>query len=199
MKRLLLGASVLALSACGGSGRAPINNLILTTRLRTPLPAPIAQRIAESTPELRLALTVPRGLRRYEIRGGGHVAFHRPPVLGVFATDDPAAHRWGQSWAKWANLSSTGPPANKVAFQIAQWLPPVGPPLLASALRLHLPLSLHQPWFRQHLTNGHDGYRWGYLRVHGQIYEAFFWSGRAAPAHDRAAVLTALTSVQPRR
>ena len=62
-------------------------------------------------------------------------------------------------------------------------------------MRLHLPLSLHQSWFREHLANGHDGYRWGYLRVHGQFYEAVFWSGRAASAHDRADVLNALTSI----
>jgi hypothetical protein len=66
-------------------------------------------------------------------------------------------------------------------------------------VRLHLPLSLNQPWSREHLKNGHDGYRWGYLRVHGQFYEAFFWSGQAAPARDRAAVLSALASVHTRR
>jgi len=201
MKRLLLGASVfvLALSACGGSSHGQIVSPVLTVKLRKPLPKPLAERIAASVPELRLALTVPRGLRRYAIRGGGHVAGHRPSVIGVFATDDPPAHRWGQSWAKWSRMSSNGPPATKVAFQISQWLPPVGPLLPSSALRLHLPLSLHQPWFREHLTNGHDGYRWGYLRVHGQYYEAFFWSGHAAPARDRAAVLTTLTTVHPAR
>jgi hypothetical protein len=199
MKRLLLGASVLvvALSACGGSGRGPGNDLTPTLRVRS-LPAPIAQRIAESVPELRLAVTVPRGLSRYDIRGGGRTAGHLPPLIGFFAIDDPPAHRWGQSWAKWSNPSSSGPPTTKVAFQISQWLP--GRYLLpTSALRLHLPLSLHQPWFREHLTNGQDGYRWGYLRVHGQIYEAFFWSGRAAPMKARAAVRAVMASVHPRR
>jgi hypothetical protein len=101
-------------------------------------------------------------------------------------------------WAKWSHLYSNGPPASKVAFQISQWLA-IGPLLPRSAVRLHLPLSLDQPWFREHLTNGHDGYRWGYLRVHGQYYEAFFWSGRDAPARDRAAVLRALASAHPTR
>jgi hypothetical protein len=47
MKRLVLGATVLvlALSACGGSDRAPINSLILPVHVRT-LPAPLARRIA---------------------------------------------------------------------------------------------------------------------------------------------------------
>jgi hypothetical protein len=200
MKRLLLGASVLvlALSACGG-GHGGINAPVLTVKLRRPLPKQIAQRIAEGIPELRLAVTVPQGLSRYDIRGGGREAGHLPPLIGIFATDDPPAHRWGQSWAKWSHLSSNGPPTTKVAFQISQWLPGRTDLLPTSALRLHLPLSLHQPWFREHLTNGHDGYRWGYLRVHRQIYEAFFWSGQAAPAHDRAAVLSALASVHPGR
>jgi hypothetical protein len=200
MKRLLLGGMllVLALSACGGSGRPPVNAPVVTVRLHK-LPAPIAKRIAASTPGLRLGVTVPRGLGRYDIRGGGHVAGRRPTVIGVFATDDPPAHRWGQSWPKWSRPTSNGPPANKVAFQISQWLPGRTTLLPTSALRLHLPLSLHQPWFRERLTNGHDAYRWGYLRVHGQIYEAFFWSGRAAPTKDRAAVLSALASVHPRR
>ena len=201
MKRLLLGAGVLvlALSACGGSGRSGIISPVRTLRVRT-LPALVAERIAASTPELRLAIAVPRGLVRYDIRGGGHEAGKRPSGIGVLATDDRRKYRSGSAWAEWSRLSSSGPPANRVAFRISQWLPNRQPTLLRrSALRLHLPLSLHQPWFQQHLTNGSNGYRWGYLRVHGQFYEAFFWSGRAAPAKDRAAVLSALASVHPRR
>lgn len=199
MKRLVLGGMllVLALSACGGSGRPPVNAPVATVRLHK-LPAPIAKRIAASTLGLRLTVTVPRGLDRYDLRGGGHMAGNRPSVIGVLATDDRVARRSLYRWAKWSHLSSAGPPASKVAFQISQWLA-VGPLLPASAVRLQLPLNLHQPWFREHLKNGHDGYRWGYLRVHGQYYEAFFWSGRAAPAHDRAAVLSALASVHPRQ
>ena len=125
------------------------------------------------------------------------MAGRRPPVIGVLVTDLRA--RTGlYRWSKWSHLYSNGPPASKVAFQIAQWLA-VGPLLPKSAVRLHLPLSLDQPWFREHLKNGRDGYRWGYLRVHGQFYEAFFWSGPAAPASDRAAALSALASVHTLR
>ena len=117
----------------------------------------------------------------------------RAPVTGVLATDDSRARRSGQGFSKWS--SNNGPPANKVALLLRQWLT-IGPGLATSALRIHLPLSLDQPWFREHLTNGHVGYRWGYLIVHGQPYEIMFWSGRAAPQDDRSAVLSALTSIR---
>ena len=120
----------------------------------------------------------------------------RAPVYGVLATDDPGAHYGGGGFSRWSNPASNGPPANKVAFAIHQWLV-IGPDPPPSAVRLHLPLSLHQPWFREHLRNGRLGYRWGYLRVRRLLYGALFWSGRAAAPHDRAAVLTALASVHP--
>jgi hypothetical protein len=118
----------------------------------------------------------------------------RPPVIGVLATDDRGAHRNGGGFAAWSQLSSNGPPANKVALALSEWEGALPPP--PSALRLHLPLSLHQPWFRERLTNGHHGYRWGYLRFHRQFYEVLYWSGRVAPTHDRAAVLNALSSIR---
>jgi hypothetical protein len=134
-----------------------------------------------------LTITVPRGLSHY---GKGS--------RGVLATDDRRAHRRGEGFAKWSRLSSNGPPANKVALVLAQD-DTIGAPPPPSALRLHLPLSLDQPWFREHLRNGRHGYRWGYLSFHGQPYAVTFWSGRAAPARDRAAVLSALTSIRPTR
>jgi len=142
-----------------------------------------------------LTITVPRGLGRYDIRGGGHMLGTRASVVGVLATDDPGAHRSGEGFAKWSQMSSNGPPANKVALVLQRWLV-IGPDPPASALQIHLPLSVHQPWFREHLTNERRGYRWGYLRLHGQYYEVMFWSGRAAPAHDRTAVVNALTSIR---
>ena len=145
-----------------------------------------------------LAITVPRGLRRYDIRAGGHMVGTRAPVSGVLATDDPGAHYGGGGFAKWSQISSGGPPANKVALVLQRWLV-IGPDPPPSALRIHLPLSLHQPWFREHLRNGHLGYRWGYLRFHRQFYEVMYWSGRAAPERDRAAVLTAFSSIRLRR
>jgi hypothetical protein len=142
-----------------------------------------------------LTITVPRGLGRYDIRGGGHMVGTRAPVVGVLATDDPGAHRSGEGFAKWSQTSSGGPPANKVALVLRKWLV-IGPNPPASALRIHLPLNLRQPWFREHLTNGRRGYRWGYLRIRGQYYEVMFWSGRAGPARDRAAVVNALRSIR---
>jgi hypothetical protein len=62
---------------------------------------------------------------------------------------------------------------------------------------LRLPLSLHQQWFRQHLESGALGYRSGYLDFRHRLYEVFFWTGRAAPSHDRIAALAALESVRP--
>jgi hypothetical protein len=122
----------------------------------------------------------------------------RALLIGILATDDPRTHRSGEGFAKWSQVTSNGPPQNKVAFALSKWVGiGIAPP--SSALRLHLPLSLHQPWFREHLKNGRLGYRWGYLSFDGQVYGAMFWSGREAPSHDRAAVLSALASVQPAR
>jgi hypothetical protein len=195
MKRLLLGASVLilAFSACGGSHKATSGG----PRKYVPT-APFAKRLAAETKPRALAVTVPRVLRRYDIRGGGHMVGTRAAVIGALATDDPGAHYGGGGFANWSQLSSGGPPANKVAFKFSRW-EAIGPMLTSVALRLHLPLSLHQPWFREHLKNGRLGYRWGYLRFDGQIYEAMFWSGRNAPPRDRAAVLSALAAVHPTR
>jgi hypothetical protein len=142
-----------------------------------------------------LSIPVPRGLGRYDIRTGGHMVGTRAPVSGVLATDDPGAHYGGGGFAKWSQVSSGGPPADKVALVVQRWLV-IGPDPPLSALRIHLPLNLHQPWFREHLKNGRLGYRWGYLRFHRQFYSVIYWSGRAAPANDRAAVLNALTSIR---
>src|SRR4051794_25491666 len=99
MKRLLLGASVLilAFSACGGSHKATSGG----PRKYVPT-APFAKRLAAETKPRALAVTVPRVLRRYDIRGGGHMVGTRAAVSGVLATDDPGAHYggggcWGRS------------------------------------------------------------------------------------------------------
>jgi hypothetical protein len=186
MKRLLLGSSilVLALSGCGGSHKV--------------ISGGPHKFVATAAKQRTLAVTVPRGLGRYDIRGGGHMVGTRAPVIGVLATDDPGAHYGDGGFAKWSQVTSDGPPPNKVAFAFSRWVA-IGAVLPKSALRLQLPLSLHQPWFRERLRNGRLGYRWGYLRFDGQFYEAMFWSGRAAPARDRAAVLRALASVHAAR
>ena len=53
-----------------------------------------------------LSVTVPRDLVRYAIRGGGHMAGTRAPVIGVLATDDQRAHRSGEGFAKWSQVTS---------------------------------------------------------------------------------------------
>lgn len=173
----LVVAAMLALVAWGSAERTAATSSGTSVRIRA------------------LTVSVPPSLPRYGSRGGGYVSGTRPPLIGVLATDDPRAHHGGEGFARWSELSSHGPPANKVALLLRQWLA-IGPGLSKSALRLHLPLSLSQPWFRQQLKDERHGYRWGYLIVHGQPYEIMFWSGRAAPAHDRAAVVNALTSIR---
>jgi hypothetical protein len=64
---------------------------------------------------------------------------------------------------------------------------------------LHLPLTLGQPWFQEKLSDGKVGYTWGYLFVHGELYDLMYWSGPNAPATDRAAILRALRSIRPTR
>jgi hypothetical protein len=164
---VLVVAAVLALAACG------------TGKKKAAEPSGTSVRIGA------LTITVPRSLDRYG-EGG----------RSVLATDDRRAHRKGEGFAKWSRLSSNGPPANKVALvlRLDDTIGGLSPP--ASALRLHLPLSLDQPWFREHLNNGRHGYRWGYLSFHRQPYAVMFWSGRAAPTRDRAAVVNALTSIR---
>jgi hypothetical protein len=158
-------AALLALAACGSGKKAAD-------------PSGTSVRVGV------LTITVPRGLGHYD-----------EARLGVLATDDRHANRRGEGFAKWSRLSSNGPPAIKVALELALD-DTLGVGVPSSALRLHLPLSLDQPWFREHLRNGRYGYRWGYLSFHGQPYDIKFWSGRAAPARDRAAVLNALTSIR---
>src|SRR5256885_17175090 len=132
MKRLPFGACVLvlALGAGGGSHKAISGgpHKFVTTAAPT-----LAKRLAAETKPRALAVTVPRVLHRYDIRGGGYLVGTRAPVIGVLATDDPGAHYGGGGFAKWSQLSSSGPPANKVAFKFARWVA-IGP-TLTSALR----------------------------------------------------------------
>src|SRR5437763_8371527 len=112
MKRLLLGAGVLvlALSACGGSHKAISGGPHKFVTTATPT---LAKRLAAETKPRALAVRVPRVLRRYDIRGGGHMVGTRAPVIGVLATDDPGAHYGGGGLAKWSQVDSNGPLANK--------------------------------------------------------------------------------------
>src|SRR5262245_25734061 len=111
MKRLVLGAgvSVLALSACGGSHKATSGG---RRYFRGPSRAS-AVPVAAKTKGWGLTVTVPRGLLRYDTRGGGHMVGTPARVYGVLATDDPGAHYGGGGFAKWAQVTSNGPPSNK--------------------------------------------------------------------------------------
>jgi hypothetical protein len=141
-----------------------------------------------------LAVALPRNFHRYNIRGGIYRTGTRPPVIGVVVTDYRLKAGPRSAFVNWSHLKS--PPASRVALELTLWVGiGVDPPA-----RLHLPLSLDQRWFEEHPRHGSQrGYRVGFLSFHGQLYEIFFWSGRVAPPHDRAAVLNALTSIQPAR
>jgi hypothetical protein len=109
-----------------------------------------------------------------------------------YPMDPPTADHDGSPFYKWSGRLRP-PPARDVALDLEEW-GAIGP---GEAMNLHLPLSLDQPWHRQHFTGRADGYRWGYLMINGQPYEVFFWRGAAASPRDRMAVLNALTSVKP--
>ena len=62
--------------------------------------------------------------------------------------------------------------------------------------RLHLPLSLDQPWLIERAKNGSNGYRYGLFRLHDEIYSVFLWNGPSASQSDRSALLRALASIR---
>ena len=149
-----------------------------------------------------LVLTVPRAFHRYAIRGGPYRVGTRPPVTGYVITDypmhAPTAHNPGGAFEKWAGNGYPDsppklPPANEVALQLDEAIltSPRATP------NLHLPLSLNQPWAYQELRDGGQGYRFGLIGYHHQLYRVLLWSGGAAPARDRAAILKALASIRP--
>ena len=140
-----------------------------------------------------LRVSVPRGLHSYEIFGGRLIGT-RPPVVGHVLTDFRLSAHVGirRVFARWAAIQGSGPPANEVALSLAPG-ETLGPD------RLHLPLTLNQPWSEEKLGNGAVGYRWGFFRFHDSDYEVMYWSGLAAPASDRDAILRALKSIRPAR
>ncbi len=142
-----------------------------------------------------LRVSVPNGFRRYDVPigiGASH------PLIGRLLTDFrlPAHTGIWSVLGRWAE-PGLGPPANGVALKLQRWFSPgpVGP----GEDRLHLPLTLNQPWFDEKLNDGAVGYRWGYLRFHNAEYQVMYWSGPDAPAADRAAILRALESIRPAR
>ena len=152
----------------------------------SPAPAPVQAG--------KLRVSVPHGFYDYPIFGG-HLAGARPPVVGHLLTDFrlPAHTTVSKLITRWAAIGGSGPPPNRVALML-------GPGTTLAPDRLHLPLSLKQPWYREHFANGKvGGYRYGFIRFRQADYSVTFWSGSAAPASDRAAVLRALESIRPAR
>jgi hypothetical protein len=66
-----------------------------------------------------------------------------------------------------------------------------------AAVRLHMPLSLHERWFLNRASTGIR--RYGLLRYKKQLYQVIVWIGRKAPPLDRKALVRALASIRPVR
>ena len=142
----------------------------------------------------KLSVSVPRGFSVYNIRGG-HLLGARAPVVGRVLTNFrlPAHTTWLRVLDQWAAMRGNGPPSDEVAL-ILEPGETLGPD------KLHLPLSLKQPWDREHFADRSvGGYRVGFLRFAASDYEVIYWSGTSAPERDRAAVLRALRSIRPAR
>ncbi len=134
-----------------------------------------------------VALSVPRGFRQYPVSGPGPSA----SAAGVLLADYAVKGGIRGAFYKWSD--SKAPPPGRTAVQVEEWSG-FGP--AAPFTRLHLPLSLDQPWTLAHGTNGHNGYRYGAFVLHGQIYKVFVWDGPSAPWHDRNALVRALASIR---
>jgi hypothetical protein len=171
----------LALAACGGSHKATLS----------PRDFFVPQKHLQAAGAL--VVTVPPGFRRYGIGGGIYRTGTSPPTIGVAVADYRLKAGMRSAFFEWSRLSSKGRPRNRVALALSLW---EGLGVTPSA-NLHLPLSLDQPWFQEHLRNGVRGYRWGFVTYRKALYQVFFWSGRAAPPNDRSVVLDALTSIRP--
>jgi hypothetical protein len=133
----------------------------------------------------RLTVPVPRGFNQYAIRGGFYKAGTRPPVIGHVLTSYRAS---AQSPIHRGTLDD---PASGVALRVDLWVV-IGP---APPTRLHLPLSLHEPWFKQSLPGGTRLSGWLSGGQPGHVpYELALWIGRDASPVDRAALLHALAA-----
>jgi hypothetical protein len=139
-----------------------------------------------------LAVPIPRGFHRYSVRGGFYRTGTRPPVIGATVTNFRVK---ASAPLRVKGVFPLAAPAKGVAFQVALWVPLSAP---GTPPPLHLPLSLNDSaWISRPVPAGDR--RYGFFNSHGQTYETFVWIGRAAPSHDRAALIQALASVQPAR
>jgi hypothetical protein len=140
----------------------------------------------------RLTLPVPRGFNQYDVRGGFYKTGTRPPVIGHVLTDYPVGAHSPIHRGALPELE----PANGVALELQLWIV-IGP---SPPTRLHLPLSLHEPWAHQSLPGGTRFWGWLSRGHHGQVpYELVVWIGRDASPADRAALLHALSAIHRTR
>jgi hypothetical protein len=139
-----------------------------------------------------LRLSVPRGFRQYTVRGGSCNPGTRLPPIGLLLTDYPVKNGVGGAFCRWSDFKV--PPPRRTALQVERVIP-FGP--AEPFTRLHLPLSLDQPWQIARAGNGTTGYRYGAFRLRGQIYVVSVWNGPSAPRSDRRALLRVLGSIRP--
>ncbi|MDX6480588.1 MAG: hypothetical protein QOG85_1098 [Gaiellaceae bacterium] len=166
----------------------------LTFGLRSPSGGPgVPRPLTSSVRAGDLRVSVPEGFYRYAIYGG-HMVGTPAPVVGYVLTDFalPAKVKADRLLARWSVPGDSGPPATRVALMLAPGRT-IGPE------RLHLPLTVNQDWDHQRFNSGAIGSRFGFLRFHNADYQVMYWSGPAAPANDRAAILRALESIRPAR
>ena len=143
-----------------------------------------------------LTIAAPSGLKAYAIRGRSYEAGTRPPLIGYALTDfDPPAFESMQDVfaSDWNGVGGAVPPSNHVGVEVEEVEYAMGPPL---PVRLHLALSLDQPWIQDRSHGRVVSYRWGVFRHRGRLYAVRYWSGQNAPAKDRSAVLRALESIR---
>jgi hypothetical protein len=142
-----------------------------------PSPGPGVPRLLTSSRRVgELSVSIPRGLSWYVFPAAS--APQTPGYAHVLTNFRPAH-------------TTSGPLPNQVGLELQRFNDFAQVPV-----RLHLPLSLNQPWFSERCSVA-VGCRYGLLRVSGRTYLVTYWSGPKAPAGDRAAILSALSSIRP--
>ena len=129
-----------------------------------------------------IALSVPHGFRHYNFRDGS--------CTGLLVTDYAVKNS-----VAFCNWYFKAPPETRTALQVERW-PRTAIPQRPPRPRLHLPLSLSQPWQISYARDRTSHWCWGAFRLHGEIYRVFMWNGPSAPRRDRRALVRALTSIR---
>lgn len=171
-----------------------------------PSPGPGAPRpLTSSVHTGKLSVSIPRGFNVYTLRGLGPSAPGTPlPVAGYVLTNfglPTLAHRRGRTAERLSQYWRNGPLPNQVGLELTIFPWPLGRGLTD---RLHLPLTLKQPWakpwYAAHgMRSRLAGARAGFFRLGGTSYEVVYWIGPTAAPNDRAAILRAVRSIRPTR